>query len=110
MRWLWRLLRLIGDVKALSRGRLSQAPGLEVGQEDPEAGGKAKGVVVMARRATRGTGTVFFSKERRRWMAQLTVGHARRRAAPRSQKPVQVFPATSRIGLPYGLFGPQGMG
>ncbi|MCX7686517.1 MAG: hypothetical protein N2045_00910 [Fimbriimonadales bacterium] len=24
MRWLWRLLRLLGDVRALSRGRLGQ--------------------------------------------------------------------------------------
>jgi len=64
-------------------GAASQAPGLEVGQEDPEAGGKAKGVVVMARRATRGTGTVFFSKERRRWMAQLTVGHDPKTGRPK---------------------------
>jgi hypothetical protein len=54
-----------------------------VGQEDPEAGGKTKGVVVMARRATRGTGTVFFSKERRRWMAQLTVGHDPKTGRPK---------------------------
>jgi integrase len=64
-------------------GAASQAPGLEVGQEDPEARGKAKGVVVMARRATRGTGTVFFSKERRRWMAQLTVGHDPKTGRPK---------------------------
>ncbi|WP_460170209.1 Arm DNA-binding domain-containing protein, partial [Thermus brockianus] len=37
----------------------------------------------MARRATRGTGTVFFSKERRRWMAQLTVGHDPKTGRPK---------------------------
>ena len=64
-----------GGLEGPLPGAASQAPGLEVGQENPEAGWEAKEVVVMGKRATRGTGTVFFSKERRKWIAQLTVGH-----------------------------------
>ncbi|RTH02298.1 site-specific integrase, partial [Thermus scotoductus] len=37
----------------------------------------------MARRSTKGTGTVFFHKGRKRWVAQITVGHDPATGKPR---------------------------
>jgi len=56
-------------------GAASQAPGLEVGQEDPEAGWEAKGVVVVGKRKRgNGEGTIVRRRDGR-WMGQLMVGY-----------------------------------